>query len=250
MSSRPSTTSAVPDARRSIDTRSLRRTGSTAPRTTSSPPTTTTLSQSTVQLGIGSLIETIIEWAQCHYYTCDMAELRDLQERHRDLPLAVGDDVLTARWTAWVGMVTWQEGRIRDADRLLTEALDLGRRCDDATAQAYALTWLTWVATQAGDTARAVEIWPVLGAARSRGHRSPRSPVRPDQRARVGSGRRSARRGDTKSATAYADELLDIGRRTGNRRGERHGSHGAGRRGARPGRRVRRQSGDARRDRL
>ena len=163
------------------------------------------------------LIETIIEWAQCHYYTCDMVGLRDLQERHRDLPAAVGDDVLTARWTAWVGMVTWQEGRISDADRLLTEALELGRHCDDATAQAYALAWLTWVATQAGDTARAVEIWPVL------------SPLvlevaDPHDRQYVqikglcGVGQASARRGDTKSATAYASELLEIGRRTGNRR--------------------------------
>ncbi len=163
------------------------------------------------------LIETIIEWAQCHYYTCDMVGLRDLQERHRDLPASVGDDVLTARWTAWVGMVTWQEGRISDADRLLTEALDLGRRCGDATAQAYALTWLTWVATQAGDTARAVEIWPVL---------SPLVPEVADPHDRqyvqikglCGVGQASARRGDTKAATAYADELLDIGRRTGNRR--------------------------------
>ncbi len=163
------------------------------------------------------LIETIIEWAQCHYYTCDMAELRDLQERNRDLPSAVGDDVLTARWTAWVGMVTWQEGRIRDADRLLTEALDLGRRCDDATAQAYALTWLTWVTTQAGDTARAVEIWPVL-------ERLVPEVADPHDRQYVqikglcGVGQAAARRGDTQSATAYADELLDIGQRTGNRR--------------------------------
>ena len=44
------------------------------------------------------LIETIIEWAQCHYYTCAIGAARDLQERHRDLPAAVGDDVLTARW--------------------------------------------------------------------------------------------------------------------------------------------------------
>jgi tetratricopeptide (TPR) repeat protein len=163
------------------------------------------------------LIETILEWAQCHYYTCDLAGLRDLQERHRDLPAAVGNDVLTARWTAWVGMVTWQEGRISDADRLLTEALDLGRRCDDATAQAYALTWLTWVATAAGDTARAVEIWPALA-------RLVPEVADPHDRQYVqikglcGVGQASARRGDTTSATAYADELLDIGRRTGNRR--------------------------------
>ena len=163
------------------------------------------------------LIETIIEWAQCHYYTCEIGGLRDLQERHRDLPAAVGDDVLTARWIAWVGMVAWQLERITDADRHLTEALELARRCGDATAEGYALAWLTWVATQAGDLTRAVEVGAVLERV---------VPLVADPHDRLyvqikglgGVGLARARCGEAKAATACADELLDIGRRTGNRR--------------------------------
>ena len=163
------------------------------------------------------LIETIIEWAQCHYYTCEIGPLRDLQERHRDLPAAVGDDMLTARWIAWVGMVTWQLERITDADRYLTEALALARRCGDATAEGYALAWLTWVAAQAGDLTRVFE----AGAALERV-----VPLVADPQDRLyvqikglgGVGGALARHGDAKAATACADELLEIGQRTGNRR--------------------------------
>ena len=163
------------------------------------------------------LIETIIEWAQCHYYTCEIGALRDLQERHRDLPAAVGDDVLTARWIAWVGMVTWQVERITDADRHLNEALELARRCGDPTAEGYALAWLTWVAAQAGDLSRVVEAGEALERV---------VPLVADPHDRLyvqikglgGVGGALARRGETKAATACADELLDIGQRTGNRR--------------------------------
>ncbi len=163
------------------------------------------------------VLETILEWAQCHYYTCAITDLRDLQERHRDLPAAVGDDVLTARWTAWRGMTTWLHGHGNDADGLLTEAVGLAERCDDATAHAYALTWLTWVAMQGGDTARAVAIWPALEGLVPQ-------VADPHDRQYVhikglgGVGQALAIRGDFKGAIAHADELLDIGRRTGNRR--------------------------------
>ena len=172
------------------------------------------------------VIETIIEWAQCHYYTCEIGGLRDLQERHRELPAAVGDDVLTARWMAWVGMVTWQLERITDADRHLTDALELARRCGDATAEGYALAWLTWVAAQAGDVTRAVEIGPALERV---------VPLIADSHDRLyveikglcGVGLALARRGEVKAATERADELLDVGRRTGNRRAAAMGHMGA-----------------------
>ncbi|RPI09481.1 MAG: hypothetical protein EHM63_04655 [Actinobacteria bacterium] len=125
--------------------------------------------------------------------------------------------MLTARWIAWVGMVTWQLEQITDADRYLTEALELARRCGDPTAQGYALAWLTWVAAQAGDLTRVVEV----GAALERV-----VPLVADPHDRLyvqikglgGVGAALARRGDAKAATACADELLDIGQRTGNRR--------------------------------
>ncbi len=163
------------------------------------------------------LIETILEWAQCHYYTCAITGLHDLQDRHRDLLVTVGDEVLTARWTAWRGMTAWQQGQVKDAERLLTDAVGLAERCNDATAHGYALAWLTWVAPQGGDTARAVAIWPALEAL------VPRVADAHDRqyvhiKGLGGVGLALASRGDIKGATARADELLEIGRRTGNRR--------------------------------
>jgi hypothetical protein len=164
------------------------------------------------------LMETILEWSQAHYYTGEYTKLHHLQTLHHDLPAAVGDDPLSARWLAWVGNVAWiHHNNITGAGRLLDEALALGERCDDPTAQAYALAWLPWTLWQGGDTAQAVTMWPKLSAI------LPSVPDPYDRRyahfkGLCGAATASALRGDTGVARSQAEELLDIGARTGNRR--------------------------------
>ena len=164
------------------------------------------------------LLETILEWATAHYYTGEYGQLHDVLNAHETLATGVGDDALRARWLAWRGNVVWNHGSdITDAIRLLDEALELSRACGDATAEAYALAWLTWVLASNGQPARALRLWPELQTILS-------SVPDPTDRRYVyikglaGAANASAMRGDTQSARAQAQELLEVGTRTGNRR--------------------------------
>ena len=164
------------------------------------------------------LLETLVEWATAHYYTGAYSGLHELITAHRDLPRAVGDDALRARWLAWQANVVWNhDNDISGAVALLEEALELARACGDATAEAFSLAWLTWVLTTTGEPARAIGLWPALEAI------LPRVADLTDRRyayvkGYAGVAIASALRGDTLTARAHAKELIELGARTGNRR--------------------------------
>ncbi len=164
------------------------------------------------------LLELILDWAHVRYYTAEFNELHRLQQLHHELPARVADDALTARWLAWAGHVAFLHlNDLGLSTELLDAALDLGEQCNDPTGQAYALAWLTWTLWTAGDTARVLTLWPRLEAV------LPRVPDPHDQRyadikGRGGTATAAAHRGDTRTARAYANELIEVGERTGNRR--------------------------------
>ena len=164
------------------------------------------------------LLETLVEWATAHYYTGQYRELNELMTAHRDLATVLGDDTLHARWLAWEGNVVWNhDGDIKAGIALLDEALELARTCGDATAEAFAIAWLTWVLTANGQTKRAVSLWPELAEI------LPGVPDATDRRYAFikglsGVAIASAQRGDTLTARAQAKELIDLGAQTGNRR--------------------------------
>lgn len=164
------------------------------------------------------LLETIVEWAPAHYYSGEWGQLHDLFAAHDTLAADVGDDALRARWLAWRGSIVWNHSaKITAAVELLDEALDLSRRCGDATAEAYALAWLSWVLSNRGQAARAASLWPQLQAVLA-------SVPDPTDRRYVhikgmaGVAIAQAIRGDTLTARAMAQDLLDHGAETGNRR--------------------------------
>lgn len=164
------------------------------------------------------LMDVLLEWAQGRYYTGEFGELHRLQQLHADLPARVGDDGLTARWLAWSGHATWLHLNDHQGSRqLLEQALDLGRRANDPTAQAYALAWLTWTMHSFGQCALATTYWPLIEAL------LPDIPDPFDRRyvqlkGRGGLAYALAARGERVAARAIAEELLEDGRRTGNRR--------------------------------
>jgi class 3 adenylate cyclase len=164
------------------------------------------------------LLEVILEWAHLLYYTGELNELHKLQEAHAELPGRVGDDRLRARWLGWSGHSIWMH--LADHPRsiaLLDEAYELGRRCGDATSQAYALTWLMWSLVPGGYTDRAIATWPLL---------EPLLVAVEDPHDRryltikgiCGRAVASAAHGDWASARRDCRELAEIGARTGNRR--------------------------------
>ncbi len=104
-----------------------------------------------------------------------------------------------------------------DVRGALEQALDLGRRANDPTAQAYALAWLTWTMHSFGQCALATTYWPLIEAL------LPDIPDPFDRRyvqlkGRGGLAYALAARGERVAARAIAEELLEDGRRTGNRR--------------------------------
>ncbi len=164
------------------------------------------------------LMELILDWAFVHYYSAEFNKLHRLQTVHKELPGRVGDDRMSARWIAWSGHIAFiHVNDLPLSERLLDEARELGERSDDPTAQALALTWLTWTLWQEGKTARARSIWPQL---------EPLLPHVPDAQDRRyahikglgGVATAAALHGDTLVARAHAHELITIGAQTGNRR--------------------------------
>jgi class 3 adenylate cyclase len=172
------------------------------------------------------LLELILDWAYVHYYTAEFNEICRLQTLHHDLPDRVGDDRLTARWIAWAGHAAFLHmADMARSRQLLDEALALGERCNDPTAQALALGWLPWTLWLAGDTARGVTLWPRLEAL------LPHVPDPHDRRyAHIkglgGFAVSAGIRGETHAARTRARELIHIGERTGNRRAAAMGHGG------------------------
>jgi class 3 adenylate cyclase len=164
------------------------------------------------------LMELILDWAFAFYYTAEFNELHRLQTLHHELPERVGDDRLAARWIAWAGHSAFLHlNDMPHSRRLLDEAIELGRRCDDPTAQALALAWLTWTLWTEGNTARAVEVWPQLEPLLARVE-DPHDRRYAHIKGLGGVGTATALRGDTRTARSIANELLAIGEQTGNRR--------------------------------
>ena len=129
----------------------------------------------------------------------------------------MGDERLAARWVAWAGHVAFIHlNDMALSQALLDDAIERGEQHNDPTAQSLALAWLTWTLWTAGDTERAVTLWPRLEAL------LPQVPDPHDRRyAHIkglgGTSTSVAFRGDTRTARTQAQQLLDIGNQTGNR---------------------------------
>jgi len=164
------------------------------------------------------LLEMIIESAESYYYSANLGEYHDLLQSHHDLPAAVGNDTLTARWMGWQGMIHWLH-KVEHAESiaLLEDAVTLAVECGDAQAEAYALAWLPWVYFTAGRASEATAFWPRLTQLLP----SITSPAVRQYAQIKGLGGATAAAaviGDATTALAHGEDLLSIGRRTGNRR--------------------------------
>ena len=164
------------------------------------------------------LLEVILDWCHVHYYSSQFNEIHRMQTRHDDLPARVGDDGLTAHWLGWSGQAAFH--RLHDVVRsreVLDEAIALGERSGDVTAEADALVWQCWTLCTQGDTERALGLWPRIEALLPRID-DPYARRYAQIKGMGGVAYAHAVRGDTGEARRITAELLEIGARTGNRR--------------------------------
>jgi class 3 adenylate cyclase/SAM-dependent methyltransferase len=164
------------------------------------------------------LLETLLEWCHAFYYRGNIDDLAALQERHASLAQAVGDPSLLARWKGWLGLSLWlDKGAILEAIAVIEESVAEAIACGDVTARGYAMAWLSWLTWPAGDPERAVALWTEARAFVDQ------IPDPYDRRyvtlkTMGGASTAAALCLDVSTATAWADELLNIGTTTGNRR--------------------------------
>jgi class 3 adenylate cyclase len=164
------------------------------------------------------LLETLLDWCHAFYYRGNIDDLWALQEQHECLAQAVGDPSLLARWKAWRGLAVWLgRGAIVEAIAVLEESVDEAIACGDVTARGYAMAWLSWLTWTAGDPQRSAALWPEVRAFVDQ------IPDPYDRRyvtlkTMAGASTAAALTLDVSTATAWANELLDIGTSTGNRR--------------------------------
>jgi class 3 adenylate cyclase/tetratricopeptide (TPR) repeat protein len=96
------------------------------------------------------LIDLIIKWAYVFYSRGDWIGLEELLSAHGDLAESLDDSARLGMFYAWLGLVLFLRGRLKDSYKYLSKSLELGEEIGNQKVIGYACAFLIWTCSDLG----------------------------------------------------------------------------------------------------
>jgi class 3 adenylate cyclase len=96
------------------------------------------------------LIDILIKWAYVYYYRGDFKGLVELFRQNEQIAKSLNDKTKRGFFLAWLGMASWIRENLKESERYLREALELGQAAEDQRLIGYACCWLSMTCSDLG----------------------------------------------------------------------------------------------------
>jgi class 3 adenylate cyclase/tetratricopeptide (TPR) repeat protein len=104
------------------------------------------------------LIDILIKWAYVYYYRGDFKGLVELFRPNEQTAKSLNDKTKRGFFLAWLGMALWIRENLKESERYLREALELGQAAEDQRLTGYACCWLSMTCSDLGLFDEALEL--------------------------------------------------------------------------------------------
>jgi len=104
------------------------------------------------------LIDILIKWAYVYYYRGDFKGLVELFRPNEQTAKSLNDKTKRGFFLAWLGMALWIRENLKESERYLREALELGQAAEDQRLIGYACCWLSMTCSDLGLFDEALEL--------------------------------------------------------------------------------------------
>jgi len=104
------------------------------------------------------LIDILIKWAYVFYYRGDFKSLVELFRQNERTANSLSDKAKRGFFLAWLGMAFWIRENLKESERYLREALELGQAAEDQRLIGYACCWLSMTCSDLGLLDEALEL--------------------------------------------------------------------------------------------
>jgi len=106
----------------------------------------------------GLLIDILIKWAYVYYYRGDFKGLVELFRQNEQTADSLGNKTMRGFFLAWLGMALWIRENLKESERHLRKALELGQAAEDQKLIGYACCWLSMTCSDLGLLDEALEL--------------------------------------------------------------------------------------------
>ena len=96
------------------------------------------------------LIDILIKWAYVFYYRGDFKGLVELFEQNERTADSLNNKTKRGFFLAWFGMALWIRENLKESERHLRKALELGQAAEDQKLIGYACCWLSMTCSDLG----------------------------------------------------------------------------------------------------